>query len=678
VKRSIVMAVLALLSVLGVAPGAVPSAAAAEPVLHAPVPTWAWCGVHPDDPLAAITAKAMATVGGIDATFGPCNVPTNYTPANTGNRYVTPALYRALVDINAAAGMKTVVYDARLWSTNAPTRATAIEFWTPVLPNIAGWDMGDEFDPREPEWDILITRWQTVLNGATAQTGIRPFVNHLSFATDEALEDLPGSALLVSFTKYDDDKGASVARDLDARVATVMCGVNAFDHSIFHPTAQSIRDDMASLIAAGCDQFLVFGGQQVYGSNAFGESSLVDRRGVATDWAAAVQEGSGRSSYTPVGPSRLLETRVGDGLSTVDGQFNGVGARPQQSVTELQITGRAGVPVRAGSVALNITVTNPVDAGFVTVYPCGERPNAAQLTHAAAATVSTAVIAKLTDAGTVCVFTLSQTDLIIDINGFFPEGTSFQATRPARLLETRVGEGLSTADNQYNGIGLRTAGSVTQLQVGGRAGVPATAGAAVLGITVTNATASGFVTVFPCGGAIPTAATVNYVVGATVTNTVVARMGTGGSVCLYTNVDVDMIVDVHGFHPAGASFVSLEPARLLETRTGAGLSTIDGAQYGIGARVADTVTVLPVAGRAGIPTTVGSVVLNVTVTDPKKAGFIVAFDCDDPRPNAATVNFALGATVSNMVVAPVASNGAVCIYTMAATHLVVDVIAYHP
>jgi hypothetical protein len=412
----------------------------------------------------------------------------------------------------------------------------------------------------------------------------------------------------------------------------------------------------------------------------FGDFSLVDKFGVATDRAAATKEGSGQSSYTPVGPARLLETRIGDGLSTVDGEFNGGGARLERSVTELEVATRAGlVPVRSGAVVLNITVTNPVKPGFITVYPCGDAPpNAAQLNYNAQATVSTAVVAKLTARGTVCIYTLSETDLIVDVNGFFPDGGTFEATQPSRLLETRVGDGLATADGQFNGEGVRPGGSVLQLPVGGRAGVPTNAGAAVLTVTVTNTAAPGFVTVFPCGGAIPTAATLNYAAGATVTNAAIVRTAADGSVCLYTSAQVDMIVDINGFHPAAASFAAIDPSRLLETRTGVGLSTIDAQQYGIGARTVDSITQLPVVTRAGIPVTVESVVLNITVTEPKRAGFVVAFNCDNGRPNAASVNFAAGATVSNMVVAEVSATGTVCIYTMAATQLVVDVTSYHP
>lgn len=273
-----------------------------------PVDTWAWCGVAPDDATAAAAARSMAVAGGIDVTFGPCNVPTpDYTPAFTANRYVSPDQYRRLVDINAAAGMKTVVYDARLWSANQAVRIDAAQFWAPVYQHIEAWDMGDEFDPTGSEWPLLVQRWNRVLADVTSVSGIRPFTNHFYFATGQALDDLPGSERLLSFTRYDGDLAASVARAHDAAVTTLMCGVNAFDHLGFTPSPDKIRTDMTVFRTAGCDQFLVFGGQRVYGSTGFGITSLVDGAGAPTTWAPAVQEGSGRSSFLGVDPARLLD-----------------------------------------------------------------------------------------------------------------------------------------------------------------------------------------------------------------------------------------------------------------------------------------------------------------------------------------------------------------------------------
>ena len=62
-------------------------------------------------------------VAGIDATFGPCNVPVpEYSVIDTKNRYVEPEVYMRLVELNASVGMKTLVFDKRLWSDDPKVR----------------------------------------------------------------------------------------------------------------------------------------------------------------------------------------------------------------------------------------------------------------------------------------------------------------------------------------------------------------------------------------------------------------------------------------------------------------------------------------------------------------------------------------------------------------------------
>ena len=669
--------VVMILAVVSCATALAPGTAHAAPPPPKQYDTWAFCGVRPDDPTAQAAAISMATAAGIDATFGPCNVPTpDYTPANPANRYVDPATYLRLVQINARAGMKTVVYDARVWSDDAATRETAIAFWQPVYRNIAAWDLGDEFQSQFPEWQILIHRWNVVRNFVSRRTGIEPFANQNADDAENALADLPGSENLVSFDRYTGDLGASVARQLDARVKKVMCAVNAYTHLIFTPSADSIRSDMAQLADAGCDIFLIFGGQRVYDTNAYGGPSLVDLQGAPTDWAPGVLEGSGVSSYTPTGPARLLETR--GGLVTVDGQANGIGPRAADSVTELQVAARAGVSANATSVVLNVTVTNPTAAGFITVFACGSpRPTAAQLNYSGG-DVSTAVIAKIGAGGKVCLYTLATTDLVVDLNGFYPSGTSFTSLQPARLLETRSDPGLTTVDGAYSGVGVRGGGSTTVLQVAGRGGVPAGATDAVLSVTATNVTGAGYVTVFPCADGLPTASSLNYTAGSTITNAVITQLGADGQVCLFTQATVDLVVDVSAYYPPRSSFVSMRPSRMMDTRTQDGSPTIDGLQYRTGLRAAGSVTELAMTGRAGIPVTAKSVVLNLTVTKPARAGFVTVFACGGPRPNASNINFSADSTVANLVVAKIGVTGSVCLYTSVDTHLVVDVTNYHP
>jgi len=125
------------------------------------------------------------------------------------------------------------------------------------------------------------------------------------------------------------------------------------------------------------------------------------------------------SGYVSLDPVRLLDTRS-DG-ATVDGLFRAGGKLAGGQEIALQVGGRGGVPGGAGAVVLNVTVTEPDAAGFLTVYPCGTpRPNASNLNFSVAQTIPNNVIVKVGTGGTVCLFTQSTTHLIADINGAFP------------------------------------------------------------------------------------------------------------------------------------------------------------------------------------------------------------------------------------------------------------------
>ena len=294
--------------------GAAARADAATRPTTGPAELWAFCGVHPADPSAQRAADSLARDAGVTATFGPCNVPTGpYTADETADRYVDPDTYLRLVHINARAGMKTLVYDRRIWSDAAATRDAAIAFWKPVIADIAAWDMGDEFQPAHPQWQVLVRRWATVREYVTPRTGVGPFTNHVVDAVDDALADLPGSDELISFDHYNDgdmDVPAFV-RSLDGRVHTVMCGVNALTHLIFTPTPESVQTEIAELTEAGCDRFLVFGGERVYettDTHLFGDSSLVDADGRATPLAGAFLKASGRSAVAVATPPPSIPT----------------------------------------------------------------------------------------------------------------------------------------------------------------------------------------------------------------------------------------------------------------------------------------------------------------------------------------------------------------------------------
>lgn len=252
------------------------------------------------------------------------------------------------------------------------------------------------------------------------------------------------------------------------------------------------------------------------------------------------------SSFQSINPARVLDTRPG--YSTIDGLQQGEGIRTRATVTTLQITNRVTVPTDASSVVLNVTVTEAQGPGFITVYPCGsDMPTASNLNYLAGSTVANLVVTKV-GGGTVCIYSSRDTHLVVDVNGYFPGVTAYQALDPARLLETRPQE--STIDGRFLGGGLLAAGTVTELPVAGRGGVPSDAATVMLNVTVTEPTAPGFVTVYPCGTSTPLASNLNYDVGTTVAIAAIVQVGSDGTVCLFNSSPTQLVVDVSGFLPS--------------------------------------------------------------------------------------------------------------------------------
>ena len=241
---------------------------------------------------------------------------------------------------------------------------------------------------------------------------------------------------------------------------------------------------------------------------------------------------------------------------------------------------------------------------------------------------------------------------------------------PARVLDSRSPDGV-TVDGLFAAGGRRDAGSVLELAIAGRVGVAPDALAVGLNVTVVGPTGDGFVTVFPCGAPLPNASNLNFTVAQTVPNLVVSKLGSGGKVCIYTSVATDLVADVAGFFPSSSGYRPLTPGRLLDTRASG--ATVDGLHAGVGRQPAGSVYELPVTGRAAVALDAGAVVLNVTAVSPSADGFVTVFPCGAPRPNASNLNFVAGQTAPNAVVAKVGADGKVCVFTSAASDLIVDV-----
>ena len=379
------------------------------------------------------------------------------------------------------------------------------------------------------------------------------------------------------------------------------------------------------------------------------------------------------SPITPLSPARLLETRVGPGNTTVDGRFEGIGRIAAGDTVELVVAGRGGIADDAAAVVLNVGAILPSSDGFLTVYPCDEdRPLASNVNYGRGV-VSNSVLAKIGADGKVCIYTHAAVDLIADVNSEVTVDGSPAPVSPSRVLDTRDVPGFDTVDGLFEGKGRVPAGGTLHLRVAGRGAVPPDADAVILNLGAVLPDGPGFLTVYPCGTPRPLASNVNYDGGDVVSNTLTAKVGIAGTICIYSHAATDLVGDVNGFVGVGGAPSPIDPARLLETRPGAGNTTVDGLFEGAGRLAAGSTLELDVAGRGGVPGDASTVVLNIGAIHPSGPGFVTVHPCDEQRPLASNVNYGGGDVISNGVFAKVGGDGTVCIYTLAATDLIVDV-----
>ena len=384
-------------------------------------------------------------------------------------------------------------------------------------------------------------------------------------------------------------------------------------------------------------------------------------------------------------PARLMDTRLGN--HTVDDQFAGGGPLATNSTSNLTVLGRAGIPISGVSaVALSVTVTDPTDPGFVTVWPAGPtRPNASNLNLNPGKSISNQVVTKLGTGSQVSIFVYSgsagSANVVVDVVGYFLTTSDFVALTPARLLDTRPGQ--QTVDGLFAGAGAFASGEARSLPVFGRGGLP-TSGvtAVVINVTATNPTAPSFITVWPSDASFPVASNLNVVAGQTIPNLVMVAPSSTGYISLYNNAGAtDLIVDVVGYFTSTRTFNPLVPARLLDTR---GYATIDGQSSGQGPIGSFGTLNLPVLGRGGVPTGgVGAVALNVTVVSPTATGYLTAWGKDTTQGNAPPptmdANFNPSDVIPKLVIAQVGPDGQVSFFNSnGSTSVVADVVGWFP
>lgn len=242
---------------------------------------------------------------------------------------------------------------------------------------------------------------------------------------------------------------------------------------------------------------------------------------------------SGPLAFYALTPCRLADTRP---------QYGGGGPIPGGTVQNFHIIGVPGcsVPVSAQAYSLNVTAVPPGPLGYLTVWPAGgSRPVVSTLNDLTGTIVANAAIVGAGVGGDISVYPSNDTNLVIDINGYFapvgaPNALSlYPLAAPCRALDTR------TAGGAFSG-------ELVVDVVDSPCGLPVTAQAYVLNATVVPVGPLGYLTLWADGTTQPVVSTLNALDGF-ITNNMAIVPTTNGSIDAFASGTTQLILDVSSY-----------------------------------------------------------------------------------------------------------------------------------
>ncbi len=305
--------------------------------------------------------------------------------------------------------------------------------------------------------------------------------------------------------------------------------------------------------------------------------------------------------------------------------------RPAATTTTLTAS-----PNRTAVVSL-VAVDNTAP-GWVQSLPCGTTPGGWSNVNTDAVgqiRASVAIVPFGAD-GRSCLFNQMPTHLVADLQGYFTPG-AFDDVADDRLLDTRTAvRPASGSQTEIRGLANRTA---------------------VVSLVATETTRAGYVQVLPCGAAPGGWSNLN-IDAAGQTRAVLAflRFDAFGRACVFTQHATHLVADLQGYMGAGA-FDNITDDRALDTR--------NGPRPAAGTQVR-------VTGRPS-----STAVVSVVSTENLAAGYLQFLPCGATPGGASNVNTdAAGQTVAGVAFVQFDASGAVCLFTSASSHLVVDVQGY--
>jgi hypothetical protein len=367
--------------------------------------------------------------------------------------------------------------------------------------------------------------------------------------------------------------------------------------------------------------------------------------------------------YVPVVPCRLADTR------NPSGPFGGP-FLSGSTFREFDIPNSScSIPSTSTAYALNITAIPKSGLGFLAAIPCGQQqPLTSNLNSFDGRVKAVAAIVPAGTNGGVCLFPTQDTDVILDINGYFvpptasPNGLAFYPITPCRIVDTRNPAG------PLGGPALVGQATRTFPLLSSTCNVPSSVQAYSLNFTALPSNGLGFLTAWAAGQPQPALSILNAPFGATAANAAIVTAGVNGGISVFTTHDTNLIIDINGYFappaPGGLSLFTLTPCRALDTRNPAGSPPLNG-----------TLTLDVTGSGCGAPASAQAYVVSATVIPPGLLGFLELWSNGAPAPGTSTLNAFDGIVTSNMAIVST-TNGSVNAFTSAPSHLVLDVLGY--
>jgi hypothetical protein len=364
-------------------------------------------------------------------------------------------------------------------------------------------------------------------------------------------------------------------------------------------------------------------------------------------------------------PCRVADTRNPDG--TFGGPVMSAG-----SVRSFPIPQSAcSIPDWAVGYSLNVTVVPAGVLGYLTLSPTGQPlPFVSTLNSLSGKIVANAALVPAGIDGAIDVFVTDQTDVIVDINGYFappnsPGGLAFYPVAPCRVADTR------NAPGPFGGPSILAANTRNFAITSSACNIPTSALAYSLNATVVPEGALHYLTLWPTGESQPLVSTLNSLDGSIVANAAIVPAGNAGYISAYVTDTMDLILDINGYFapPAtgGLLFYPVTPCRVSDTRNAVG-------PFGGPILASGETRSVPVPTSAcGIPSTAQAYSLNATVVPSGPLSYLTLWPAGGAQPFVSTLNSVQGLIVANAALVPSGTDGGVSAFVTDQTHLVLDI-----